>query len=95
MTLLQDRHKNYFAFDVMNLILILILIPKRITQSSILKQLQVQEHQLSLQGKPVCDVPAVVTLVTNHDSGPVDAIVASNVPNPIVSAEGAPLEKMN
>ncbi|XP_066438664.1 protein ZNRD2 isoform X2 [Eleutherodactylus coqui] len=56
---------------------------------------QVREHQLSLQETPVCEVPAAVTLVTNLNSGPVDAIVATNGPDPIVSAESALLEKMS
>lgn len=56
---------------------------------------QVREHQLSLQTNPVCEVQAVVTPVTNFDSGPVDAVVLSNVPDPIVSAESALLDKLN
>ncbi|XP_056383444.1 protein ZNRD2 isoform X2 [Hyla sarda] len=56
---------------------------------------QVREHQLSLHERPVRDVPAVVNPVTNPKPGPVHAAVVNDVPQPIVSAENALLEKLS
>ncbi|XP_075181402.1 protein ZNRD2 isoform X2 [Anomaloglossus baeobatrachus] len=56
---------------------------------------QVREHQLCQQDSPVLDAPAAAPPVTILDSTPIDVVVASNVRDPVASAEVALLEKMN
>ncbi|XP_075693009.1 protein ZNRD2 isoform X2 [Rhinoderma darwinii] len=56
---------------------------------------QVREHQLSLQDNTVRDMPAAVTPVANFDVGLVAAITATDVSDPVVSAEDALLEKIS
>ncbi|XP_069824307.1 protein ZNRD2 isoform X2 [Dendropsophus ebraccatus] len=91
--LLQDRHKKLLCISCQELDSDTEKDNPVLNPQAALSQ--VREHQLSLHDHPVHDVPAAPAPVTNLDSGPVRAVVVSDVPVPVVSAESAVLEKMS